>query len=167
MPQSKCLRLALVFAFTGAFSFWLPDVAVRAHSGPNLNSRHFWAITILMPLTFLFAYLVARKFAVRRMFRWTGPAMLLGVWLTGGVFMTLAAVVSGSGFLGSGVGLLIVIILSVIPVVTYILAALDGSLFALLEVTLGALLVCGIRASCVLLRSAPDKDGSRSLSKVA
>jgi len=59
-----------------------------------------------MPLTFLFAYLVARKFAVRRMFRWTGPAMLLGVWLTGGVFMTLAAVVSGSGFLGSGVGLI-------------------------------------------------------------
>ena len=173
MRERKGLRLALVFAVTGALSFWLPDVAAHAHSGSNLDSRHLWAITILMPMAFLFAYLVARKFAIKRQFRWTGAAMLLGVWLSGGLFMTLAAMVSGSAFfVGNGIGRLVVIVLSVIPIVTYILAAFDGSLFALLGITVGALLVCGIRASCMFLRSTPAygaaaDEGIRPESKAA
>jgi hypothetical protein len=44
--------------------------------------------------------------------------------------------------------------LSVIPIVTYVLASYDGSLFALLAVTVGGLLVCGFRSSCMLWNSA-------------
>jgi len=79
--------------------------------------------------------------------------MLLGVWLSGGLFMTLAAMVSGSGFIGgTGVWRLVAIVLSVIPIVTYILAAYDGSLFALLAVTVGALILWGLRTSWILWR---------------
>ncbi len=83
--------------------------------------------------------------------------MLLGGWITGGLFMTIAAMASGSDFVGgSGVWQLVIIVLSVIPIVTFILATFDGSLFALLMVTLGALLLSGFRASRILLTSGPS-----------
>jgi Cu/Ag efflux pump CusA len=64
---------------------------------------------------------------------------------------------SGSEFVGvSGVWRLVIIVLSVIPIVTYILATYDGSLFALLVLTLGTLLLSGFRASLVLLTSGPS-----------
>ena len=153
----KRQRLALSFAIAGALSFWLPDVAVHISAGPNFDSRHVWAITILSPAAFLFTYVVARKFAIKQDFRWVGAAMLLGVWITGGVFMTIAAMASGSGFVGvTGVWRLVIIVLSVIPVVTFILARYDGSLFALLVLTLGALLISGVRASRILSTSGPS-----------
>jgi hypothetical protein len=171
----KLPRLALSFAIAGAVSFWLPDVAVHIGAGPNFDSRHVWEITILMPAAFLLTYLVARKSAIKRDFRWVGAAMLLGVWITGGLFMTIAAMASGSGFVGaSGVWRLVIIVLSVIPIVTYILATYDGSLFALLLLTLGALLLSGFRASRILSTSGPssatissEESPSQQRSKVA
>jgi hypothetical protein len=166
----KQLRLAILFAVAGALSFWLPDLAIHVRSARNFGSPQVWLITILLPAVFLFAYVVARWFGVTRDFKWVGAAMLIGVWLTGGLFTTLAATASGGGFVGTGIlGSLLIIMLSVIPIVTYILAAYDGSLFALLAVTLGALLFCGVRASWKLLTSIPsppdaigDKSQSRS-----
>jgi hypothetical protein len=149
-------RLAVSFAVAGALSFWLPDVVVHIDAGPNFDTRNVWVCTILMPATFLFAYVVARRLGMKRDFKWVGPAMLLGVWLTGGLFMTLATASSGA-FVGvDGVGRLLIAVLSVIPVITFILAAYDGSMFALLAVTLGALLLWGVRASWILLTSVPS-----------
>lgn len=163
MPQSKRLRLTLLFALTGAVSFWVPDIAVHAHAGPALDSRHIWTLTILSPLTFLFAYLVARRFAANQQFRCPGAAMLSGVWLSGGLFMTLAAVISGSELIGgTAIGQTLVLVISVIPIVTLIMASADTSSIALLGVTIGALLVFGVRASCMLLRS-PQGHGAYSL----
>ena len=162
LPSGTKRRLAFSFAVAGALSFWLPDVAVHIYTGPNFDSRHVWVCTILMPATFLFAYVIARRLGMKQDFRWVGPAMLLGVWLTGGLFMTLATA-SGSGFVGvDGVGRLLIIVSSVIPVVTFLLAAYDGSLFALLAVTLGALLLCGVRASWILLTYVPSRPGTTS-----
>jgi len=155
--RTKQLRLFLTFAVVGALSFWLPDLAIHVNAARNFGSPHVWLITILLPAIFLFAYVVARRFGVKRDFKCVGAAMLLGVWLTGGLFMTLAATASGGGFVGTGVlGSLLIIMMSIIPIVTYILAAYDGSLFALLAVTFGALLFCGVRASWILLTSVPS-----------
>jgi hypothetical protein len=160
--ETKRRRLALSFAVAGALSFWLPDVVVHIEAGPNFDSRRVWLCTILMPVTFLLVYVVARRLGMKRDFTWVGPAMLLGVWLTGGLFMTLATA-SGSGFVGvDGAGRLLIIVLSVIPIVTFILAAYDGSLFALLAVTLGALLLLGVRASWILLTYVPSRRGTTS-----
>ena len=159
---TKRRRLALSFAVAGALSFWLPDVVVHIEVGPNFDSRHVWLCTILMPATFLLAYVVARSLGMKRDFKWVGPAMLLGVWITGGLFMTLATA-PGSGFVGvDGVGRLLIIVLSVIPVVTILLAANEGSLLALLAVTLGALILCGVRASWILLTSVPSPPRNNS-----
>ena len=155
---ARRLRLGLSFAAAGALSFWLPDLAVHIRAARNFGSQQVWLITILLPATFLFAYLVGRKFGAKRDFKWVGTAMLVGVWLAGGLFMMLAATASGGGFVGAGVlGSLLMLVMSIIPIVTYVLAASDGSLFALLAVTLGALLLCGVRASWILLTSVPSR----------
>jgi hypothetical protein len=157
----KRVRLTLWFAVAGAFSFWLPDVAVHFVAGSNFDSRHVRVITLLMPATFLLAYLVERKLALKRDFKWLGAAMLLGVWVSGGFFMALSAMLLGSGLGGAtGAWTLLLVLLSVIPIVTFILASLDGSMFALLTVSLGALLVCGVRASRMLLISNAPPDTS-------
>ena len=158
---TKQPRLAILFAVAGALSFWLPDLAIHVHAARNFGSQQVWLITVLLPAIFLIAYVVARWFGAKWNFKWVGAAMLLGVWLTGGLFTTLAATASGGGFVGTGVlGSLLIILLSVIPIVTYILAAYDGSLFALLVVTIGALLFCGVRASSTLLTSIPRPQGA-------
>ena len=132
----------------------MPDVILHADAGPNLDAKHAWAITVLAPAMFLLTYLVARRFALKHQFNRVGPAMLLGVWLSGGVFMTLAAILSRSEFLGgTGLWRMVVIAISVIPVITFILAAYDGSLFALLVITVGGLVVCGARSALLLWQS--------------
>ena len=154
--QVKRPALTLAFAVAGALSFWLPDVAVHADASSNLDARHAWAITVLAPSIFLFAYLVARRVASKHNFTRVGPSMLLGVWLSGGLFMTIAAMVSKSDFVGgTGTWRLVVIFMSVVPSVTYVLAAYDGSLFALLAITVGGLLILGFRSSVTLWNSAP------------
>lgn len=146
--------LMLGFGTVGALSFWVPDVLIHLHAGPNLDSRHGWAITVVAPAILLMAYAIGRRFAVRQHFSWPGAMMLLGVWLSGGLFMTIAAMASGSEFIGgTGVWRLVAIVAAIIPIVTYVLASYDGSLFALLAVTVGGLLICGIRGSCILWNS--------------
>ncbi len=143
----KQRRIILWLALIGGVGFWLPDVAVHVVAGQGFDSPHVRLITVLMPATFVIAYLIARKFAARRDFKWVGAAMLLGVWLTGGVFMTVAATASHGGFAGpDGVrGGLLMIAMSVVPLVTYMMSAYDGSLGALMVVTFGALLLGGAR----------------------
>lgn len=159
-------RLTLSLAIAGALSFWLPDIAVHISAGPNFSSKHVWIISILMPAAFLLTYVCARRLLMKSSVKWICAPMLLGVWLTGGVFMMLAGTASGSGFIGvTGIWRIVVIVLSVIPIVTYILAAYDGSLFALLAVTVGALLFWGLRTSWTLLRSnslQPSLTGEKS-----
>jgi hypothetical protein len=156
LVQSRKRRsaVALSFAAVGALSFWLPDIAIHAHAGPNLDSRHAWAITVFASAVFLLAYVVARRFALKTKFKRLGPTLLLGVWVSGGLFMTISALVSGSDFIGgTGLWRLAIIPMSIVPIVTFILASYDGSLFALVAITLGGLLICGVRANCTLWSS--------------
>ncbi len=143
------MKLASCFAVTGALSFWLPDVAIHIAARMRLDAAQVKVITLLVPVTFLCAYLVARRFALRRNFGWVGAVMLIGVWLTGGAFMAIGATPAGGGFAGpDGVrGGFFMAMLGTLPPVTYIMSAYDGSLLALLAVTGGAMLVWAIRSS--------------------
>ncbi len=160
--------LALAVAAAGAISFWLPDVAIHAEAGPSLDAKHAWAITVLAPLVFLFAYLVMRRLALKRRFKMVGPTMLLGVWLSGGLFMTIGAILSRSEFIGgTGIWRLVMIFMSVIPIVTFFLAANEGSALALLAVTVGGLLILGFRASVVLWSSVSTEENLGSNRQVS
>ena len=96
---TKRRRLALSFAVAGALSFWLPDAVVHIEAGPNFDSRQVWLCTILMPATFLLAYVVARRLGMKRDFKWVGPAMkaVHTQRLFGGLSVFLAVGVSNGG----------------------------------------------------------------------
>ena len=151
-PRIQNPRLAFVFAVVGALSFWLPDVALHLWTRQNFDSLHARIITIVMPATFLIAYVIARRFAVKQDFKRVCAAMLLGVWLTGGLFMTLSATASGGGFAGpDGVrGGLLMTLLGALPPVTFMESTYDGGGLALLAVTLGPLLIYGVQTSGIL-----------------
>lgn len=105
-----------------------------------------------MPAAFLIGYLMARRFAAKQDFKWVLVPMLLGVWLTGGVFMALSATVSGGGFVGpDGVrGGVLMAVLGALPPVTLMEATYDGGGLALLAVTFGALVIHVVRTSRLL-----------------
>jgi len=65
--------------------------------------------------------------------------MLLGVWLTGGLFTALAATTANGGFAGPDGfwGGVLFALLGALPPATFIMATYDGSLFALLAITVG------------------------------
>lgn len=106
-----------------------------------------------MPATFLIAYVIARRFAGKQDFQvWLCAAMLVGVWLTGGLFMTLSATASGGGFAGpDGVrGGLLMALLGAFPPITFMESTYDGGGLALLAVTLGPLLIYGVQTGRIL-----------------
>jgi hypothetical protein len=144
IPQS---RLSLAFAAAGALIFWVPDVLIHVAAGRGFGFSDVRAVTLALPIAFLIGYISLRRISAHYGYRPLGNAMLAGVWLTGGLFMMVSASMGGGGFVGVNdiwVSILIVA-LSVIPIVTFILAAYDGSLLALLAVTVGAILVWGVR----------------------
>jgi hypothetical protein len=149
LPRIPQPRLALELAGIGALSFWLPDLAVHMIVGCRFDSPHVRVITLLMPGAFLLGYFVAEILASKREFTWTITAMLLGVWVTGGLFLAFSATTCGGGFAGPGgiLGGLLMIVLSLFPPVTGMFALYDGSGLALLVVTIGPLLIWGILAS--------------------
>ncbi len=74
VPQTK---LAIWLALAGAVSFWLPDVVIRTAEHRTFDTLQVHTqlriITFLLPATFVCAYVVARKYAARRNFKWLEP----------------------------------------------------------------------------------------------
>jgi len=101
-----------------------------------------------MPLSFLLTFLAVKRLGKTRLNERVGLLMIVGVWLLGGLFMMVNASFSGGGFRSNeGVRWAIQsILLSLIPVYTYILATYDGALAALLVVTLGACVVLAVQS---------------------
>ncbi len=138
-----------MLAVVGALSFWLPDVIIHVLALRSFDFPHVWAITLVSPTTFPIAYLSLRRVAAHRDYGPVGIAMLLGVWSLGGLFMIVIIVIATAalGFAGGyHVGTLFMFLLfSWFPLLTWIMATNDGSLGALIIVTLGVLLFWGVR----------------------
>jgi len=121
----------------------------------SFNSFDVRVISIAMPLTLLVACVCSIKY-VHTNVRAAALAMLAGVWLLGGLCMTIGASFSGGGFVGPGGlrGAFFVIAMSLLPIYTFIMSTYDGSLGALLLVTIVLLL-----ASVLPLKMSRPKPG--------
>jgi hypothetical protein len=128
----------------GAVSFWLPDVLIHAVRGYKFGGWDILLISVVLPLTFVAAYLLAAKrFFKDESRRGVVGLLILGVWLFGGFFMMVGASFSGGGFAnpdGSHSAVMLTLA-SVVPFFTYMLSAYDGSLLALLIVSCVALAI--------------------------
>jgi hypothetical protein len=130
---SATLRLACL----AALAFWGPDILVHAVRRNLFSGSDVLALTVAMPLALFLCWATAAKsLHITR-----GAAairMLFGIWLLGGLCMSIGATFSGGGFAGpDGLrGAVFVIAMSLLPVYTFAMATYDGSLGALLVVSL-------------------------------
>ncbi|SRR6266851_1149067 len=127
----------------GAVSFWLPDTIWHAIRGYRFNSTDVIAISILLPLTLLGMYLFIKSRPANEPRAHVGLPLMLGVWLLGGFFIAVGASFEGGGFVGGNGfrGGVVMTLIGLVPPGTYMMAAYDGSLGALVLATLAAILI--------------------------
>jgi len=140
----------------GAVTFWAPDIVWHAIRGSQFSGQDVMGITLLLPLSFLGTYRLVKRLQgsdhEQAILRW----MLLGLWWLGGFLIMVGASFSGAGFSRSG-DRLEILAMSLIPGIVYILATYDGSLAALLIVTLVPLIIWVVRLT---RRSREPRGGS-------
>ena len=122
----------------GALAFWGPEISLYVWERKELNRE---LITFLLPATLLLVYVLVSL--VRRRDRETSPKpsaavfMLLGVLFLGTLAMAIGSTMLGAGFhQHPGTTLLGVLLGTLVPIYAFIAATYDGSLYALILVSL-------------------------------
>jgi hypothetical protein len=130
-------RLALAFS-AGALTFWSPVIIARLAFGETLA-----VFLAIVPFTLVLPVLVC--LALDALARWcTAPrpqlalAMITGIWATGPFFITLALTFTpGEGFHQAGAWSFVGLGSALFPVYTFMMAAYEGLLFAVIFTTVG------------------------------
>ena len=119
----------------GAIAFWLPEIILYAWNRHELSRK---LVTFLLPSTFLLVYLIVLKFRPRRSANPSASVfMVLGVVCLGTLAMMIGATIRGAGFWEHpGSTLLGVLLGTFIPIYAFIAATYDGSLYALIFVSI-------------------------------
>ena len=119
----------------GALSFWLPEILLDVWSRQELDGK---LVTFLLPSIFLLAYLLALILRPRRSAKPSAAIfMVLGVIFLGTFAMAVGATIRGAGFLEHpGSTLLGVLLGTLVPIYAFIAATYNGSLYALVFVSI-------------------------------
>jgi hypothetical protein len=133
--SEKALRWFLL-PLLGGLSFWLPDTVTHLIRNVHFDRTDAMVITVLMPLCLCAAWVAASKILRKSMVS-VAPQFLLGIWVTGGLLMSLGWMLSRGSPLYS---LAVSSVLGIIPVYSLMAATYDGSLAALLLVSVVLLL---------------------------
>jgi hypothetical protein len=116
-------------------AFWLPEIVWYAWTRQALNGK---VVSFLLPSSFLIVYLLISIVRPKRIVKPSAAIfMVLGVVFLGTLAMTIGATVRGAGFWEHpGSTLLAVLLGTVIPIYAFIAATYDGSLYALIFVSI-------------------------------
>jgi hypothetical protein len=119
----------------GALAFWLPEIALYVWQRQALNSK---LVTFLLPSTFLLVYLLVSILRQKRIPKPSAAIfMMLGVVFLATIAMTIGATILGAGFREDPVSTLLAVLLgTVIPIYAFIGATYDGSLYAMIFVSI-------------------------------
>ena len=133
------LKSSLLSVVLGAGLFWIPDIALHAVAATGLAAGHVLVLTGLLPITcgLGFAYRCRAQMKVAMRLTVAG-LMVLGVWLFGPLAMTAGATFSGGGFSQSEAPVLpgLLGMTAMFPLTTFMMSAYDGTLGALVVVTI-------------------------------
>lgn len=116
----------------GGLSFWLPDTVAHLIRSVQFDRRDVVVVTVLMPLCLCAGWVAASKILTRSLAS-VAPQFLMGIWVTGGLLMSLGWMLSTPSPVHS---LAISSLLGIIPIYTFMAATYDGSLGALLLVSI-------------------------------
>jgi hypothetical protein len=147
MNKAQVRHLALAVA-AGSLSFWSPVVMVRFLFGGDWGVLFtVFPLTVLLPaLGSLVLEAFTQKFRQQRL--GFACAMVLGIWITAPLFMTLASTaVPGQGFHMSGAWSYVGVTTALFPLSVITMSTYDGSLFAVLLTTIALLAFSATRWS--------------------
>jgi hypothetical protein len=131
MSDSERAPRWFLLPLLGGLSFWLPDTVTHLIRNVQFDRRDVIVVTMLMPLCLCATWIAVSKI-LRKSPASVAPQFLLGIWVTGGLLMSLGWMLSTASPLHS---LAMSSILGIIPIYTFMAAAYDGSLAALLLVS--------------------------------
>jgi hypothetical protein len=119
----------------GALAFWLPEITLYAWYRQGLNAK---LVTFLLPSIFVLVYLLVSISRPKRIVKPSAAIFMgLGVVFLGTLAMAIGATIRGAGFWEHpGSTLLSVLLGTVIPIYAFIAATYDGSLYALIFVSI-------------------------------
>ncbi len=119
----------------GALAFWVPEFILYAWTKHGVNGK---LVTFLLTTSFLIVYLLVSILRPKRIPKPSVAVfMVLGVVFLGTLAIAIGATIRDAGFWEHpGATLLGVILGTVIPIYAFIAATYDGSLYALISVSL-------------------------------
>ena len=119
----------------GALAFWLPEIVLYGWTRHELNRR---LVTLLLPSTFLLVYLLVSILRPKRIPKPSAAIfMVVGVVFLGTLAMTIGATLLGAGLREDPVSTLLAVLLGTfIPIYAFIAGTYDGSLYALIFVSI-------------------------------
>jgi hypothetical protein len=118
----------------GGGAFWIPEILLYAYHRTELDRG---LITVLLPAAFLSTYVVVQFARPKESAKPSAAVfMLLGAWICGPLAISIGMTLLGAGFAAHPVLTLLSVLLgTVVPLYTFIMATYDGSLYALFLVT--------------------------------
>ena len=139
--SDSLLRIVL-----GAIVFWAPDIAVHSIRGYRFSYTDAIGVTFLLPATtYLFFHLVWWPWRKQTNRLPSGLFAVLGIWIAGPSMLTFSASFCGGGLTQPDAWHFFVFGTLLFPLFTLVMSTYDGTLFALLLVTLLLLILANFR----------------------
>jgi hypothetical protein len=137
---------AISYILLGGIVFWAPNIAVHWITGFRFSYPDAVGITFLLPAaTYLFFRII--WWPLRKQEERLSPALfaVLGIWITGPSMLTFSASFCGGGLTQPDAWHFFVFGTMLFPLFTFVMATYDGTLFALLLVTLLLPILANVR----------------------
>jgi hypothetical protein len=128
--MDKAVKFVTV-PLVGAAAFWLPDTVVHLVRSTRFDTPDVLLVTALMPVSLSLFWLVVSR-ALKTPMSSVAIPFMCGIWFTGGLFMSLGWIWSVSNPVSS---VSFSTVVGIVPIYTFMAATYDGSLFALLGVS--------------------------------
>ncbi|MFN2517159.1 MAG: hypothetical protein ABR556_13200 [Pyrinomonadaceae bacterium] len=132
----KWIKMALIYAALGGAIFWTPSVALHVGRGDNFRGLDMFILTLLLPLVTVGCFAILWKLRGQQDSRpLIARSMMFGIWALGPLFMSVGWSFFGAGLAKPEGWKLVVIGTLLFPVFTFEMSTYDGTLFALLLMT--------------------------------
>jgi cyanate permease len=127
-----------IYGLIGAGVFWIPDIVIHAFYRKEFGSKAVLFFTCLAPIISLAILIFLTRRQPKHHPFIISLFMLLGIWILGPFFMSIGASFSVGGFASEYINIWTFLLQATIlfPLSTWMMSAYDGSMGALILLTL-------------------------------